>query len=103
MIGQRDFTHVNATQSAAAEAQNLQSYAVLPALRIAVHVTLLFERAQDVAGGTLWNFQFAADLGVAQAIRLLGYRFQHGRARVRRLRKENRLWESAPNRYGSKP
>ena len=76
--GQRHFAHVNAAERAAAEAQNFQAHAVLSRFRIAVQVALLLQRAQDVAGGTLWNLQLAADFGVGQAFRFLGDGLQHG-------------------------
>src|ERR1039458_5635068 len=76
--GQRNLAHINPAESAAAEAQDLQSDAVFAAALVSIQVTLGFECAQDVARRTLWNLELAADLGVAQAFWLLGNRFQHG-------------------------
>src|SRR5258708_21731215 len=63
--GQSHSAHIQTAQGSPAEAKDLQSHAVLPGLRIPRQIALSLQRAQDVAGRTLWNVQFAADFAVA--------------------------------------
>ena len=87
MMGKRNFANVDAAQGSATEAEDLEPHTVLAAALVAVQVTLGFKRPQNVAGGTLWHLQLAADLGVAEAFRLLGYRLQHGQSPFYRNRR----------------
>src|SRR5579864_3048672 len=77
---QRDFANINSTERAAAETEDFQSDAVSAAVLISIQVPLRFERAQNIAGGTLWNLKLAADFGVAKAFRLMCDRFKHGQS-----------------------
>ena len=72
--------NIQPAQRSAAQAEDLQAHAVLSRLGIASQIALGLERAQDVTGGTLWNVEFAADFGIAQAIGYLGNGFQHGQS-----------------------
>ena len=113
-MGNAIFTNVNPAERTATQAQDLQSDAILTGVRFTIQVSLLFQRAQDVAGGTLWNLEFAADLGVAHAFGFLSDRLQHGECPFDRNRRrfvfERHFRRSPPiisanplpNRYGSK-
>src|SRR5437016_5887128 len=78
--GQRNFAYIDSAERAAAEAQNFQANAIFAVVFIPIQVSLGFQGTQDVAGGTLWNLEFAADFSIVQAFWLMSDGFQHGQS-----------------------
>src|SRR5437588_4758302 len=61
---ERNFAHIQFSQRAMPQAEQLKAYLVLAGLDVATQVPAILERAQNVTGGTLGNFQLAADLTI---------------------------------------
>ena len=81
-----NFADIDSAKGAAAQAQNFQSDAIFSRLFVPVHIILLLERAQNVAGRTLWNLQLAADFRVAHPLRLLRHSLEHAESALDRNR-----------------
>src|SRR5712664_784620 len=60
-----------------AETQNFQPEAVAGGFRIAPQITAPFQSAENVAGGTFWNSQFAADFRIGKSVAALRGGFEN--------------------------
>ena len=74
---QRDVGDVQIGLRVSAETEDLETEAVASRFRLAAQIAASFEGAQNVAGGTLGDGQFAADLRIGHSVAAVGRGFEN--------------------------
>ena len=60
-----------------AETQNFQPEAVARGFRVTAQIAAALQSAQNVAGGTFWNAEFAADFRIGESVAALRGGFEN--------------------------